>query len=480
MAIQIQNFLQWGLERAAAGDWQAAEQSYEQALWINPRYVEAYMARGAAYLQQGKFDQALIDFNQALQLEPQLVAAYYNRGCTYFAQQQIDLSLADFRQAIALEPQFPLAHQQLGAVLHSVGLYPEAILAYRDCLSVGGESAEIYHNLAIAYRCAGQLSDAVQSFQLALKIDPDYMPAREGMILLYQENIQSWHYWMMNDMARNRPYQEAISRHVTQETLVLEIGTGSGLLAMMAAKAGAKQVITCESEDLIATQARQIITDNGFQSQIQVLHKLSYDLVIPDDLPEPADILITEIFGAWLPSEGAFEAISHAVTHLLKPNAKVIPSGANLYLMAIECSELHQRYWVDDSMGFDLSGFNNFQYARPAFMGQVDQHVYRPLSAPYCFAQLDFGGGQMELTEQMIEIPVVAEGRIHGICTWFDLLLDDMLMLTTGPLGEIEKRSRSWGQITAMTSPSFLVKPSETLKLHLLPSLSMIEVIAKI
>jgi len=478
MAIQIQNFLQWGLERAAEGDWQAAEQSYAQALWINPRYVDAYMARGAAYLQQGKFEQALFDFNQALQLDPLLVAAYFNRGCTYLAQQQMELSVADFRQAIALEPQFPLAHQQLGAVLHSVGLYPEAISAYQDCLSVGGESAEIYHNLAIAYRCAGQLSDAVQYFQLALKVDPDYMPAREGIILLYQENIQSWHYWMMNDMARNRPYQEAIARNVTPETLVLEIGTGSGLLAMMAAKAGAKQVITCEAEDLIAAQARQIITDNGFQSQIQVFHKLSHDLVIPDDLPEPADILITEIFGAWLPSEGAFEAIAHAVTHLLKPNAKVFPSGANLYLMAIECSELHQRYWVDDSIGFDLSGFNEFQYSRPAFMGQVDQHIYRPLSDPYCFAQLDFGGGQMELTEQVIEIPVVAEGRVHGICTWFDLLIDDKLMLTTGPLGYIEKRSRSWGQITAMISPSFLVKPSEILKLHLLPSLSMIEVIA--
>ncbi|MFO0212911.1 MAG: 50S ribosomal protein L11 methyltransferase, partial [Pseudanabaena sp.] len=180
---------------------------------------------------------------------------------------------------------------------------------------------------------------------------PEYIPAREGMLLLYRENIQSWHYWMMNDTARNLPYQEAIARYVTSETLVLEIGTGSGLLAMMAAKAGAKQVITCESEDLIAAQAKQIIKTNGYQVQIQVINKLSHDLVIPHDLPEPADILITEIFGAWLPSEGAFDAITHATKHLLKPNAKVIPSGANLYLMAIECSELHQRYWVDQSLG---------------------------------------------------------------------------------------------------------------------------------
>ncbi len=323
MTIQIQNFLRWGLERAAAGDWQAAQQSYDQALWINPRYVDAYIARGAAYLQQGKFDQALFDFDQVVQLEPLSVAGYYNRGCTYYAQQQVEFSLDDFRKAIALDSQFLPAHQQLAEVLNSIGRYPEAISAYRDWLSIAGESAEIYHNLAIAYRHSGQLSESARCFQIALKVNPEYIPAREGMLLLYQENIQSWHYWMMNDTARNLPYQEAIARYVTSETLVLEIGTGSGLLAMMAAKAGAKQVITCESEDLIAAQAKQIIKTNGYQVQIQVINKLSHDLVIPDDLPEPADILITEIFGAWLPSEGAFEAIAHATKHLLKPNANL-------------------------------------------------------------------------------------------------------------------------------------------------------------
>ncbi|MFM7888201.1 MAG: tetratricopeptide repeat protein [Pseudanabaena sp.] len=480
MAIQLQNFVQWGLARAAEGDWQAAQHSYDQALWINPRYVDAYMARGMNYLQKGDFDQALADFNQVLQLEPMLSAGYYNRGCTYYAQQQVELSLDDFRQAISLDSQFLPAHQKLAELLNSTGRYSEAILAYRDWLSIVGESAEIYHNLAIAYRHSGQLSEAARCFQIALKIDPEYIPAREGMLLLYRENIQSWHYWMMNDTARNLPYQEAIARYVTSETLVLEIGTGSGLLSMMAAKSGAKQVITCESEELIATQAKQIIKTNGYQVQIQVINKLSHDLVIPHDLSEPADILITEIFGAWLPSDGAFDAIAHAIKHLLKPNAKVIPSGANLYLMAIECSELHQRYWVDQSLGFDLTGFNEFQYPRPAFIGQIDQHIYRPLSAPYCFSQLDFGSGQMKLTDQVVEVPVVADGRLHGVCTWFDLLIDDTVMLTTGPLGDIKRRSRSWGQITAMISPSIPLKNDEILKLHLLPSLEMIEVIAQI
>jgi len=238
-------------------------------------------------------------------------------------------------------------------------------------------------------------------------------------------------------------------------------------------------VITCEGQDLIAERAKQIIQANGFQDQIRVINKLSHDLVIPDDLPEHADILITEIFGAWLPSEGALESINYALSHLLKPAAKVIPSGANLYLMPIECLELHQRYWVDQVVGFDLSSFNEFQYPQTAFIGQIDQHVYCPLSDPYCFAQLDFCHEPIELFEQVIEIPVLVDGMLHAFCTWFDLLVDDNVMLTTGPIGNRNRRSRSWGQHTPVIYPALRLQSNETLKLHLLPSLTTIEVVVQ-
>ncbi len=477
--MQPQNFVKWGLERSIQGDWYAALQSFDQALWIDPLYVDAYIARGTTYHTNGNFDQALVDFNHAIELDPQSVLGYYNRGCTYLAQNQVELSLADFRQAIVLDSQFLGAYQQLAVILYNLGRYTDSIPAYAQCLALEGESAELYHSLGTVCRHAGRTSEALRYFQQALTLDPYYIPAREEMQLLYQENVQNWHYWMMNDTARNLPYQEAINHHVTPQTLVLEIGTGSGLLAMMAAKAGAAQVITCEGQDLIAERARQIIQVNGFQDQIRVINKLSRDLVISDDLPELADILITEIFGAWLPSEGALEAINHALSHLLKPSAKVIPSGANLYLMPIECLELHQRYWVDQVVGFDLSSFNEFQYPQTAFIGQIDQHVYRALSDPYCFAQLDFCHRPMELFEQVIEIPVLEDGMLHAFCTWFDLLVDDNVMLTTGPIGNKNRRSRSWGQLTPVIYPALRIQSNETLKLHLLPSLTTIEVVVR-
>ena len=61
--------------------------------------------------------------------------------------------------------------------------------------------------------------------------------------------------------------------------LVLDIGTGSGLLSMMAAVAGAGEIVTCETSTTIANTAMKIISANGFENRIRVLNKRSTDLI---------------------------------------------------------------------------------------------------------------------------------------------------------------------------------------------------------
>ena len=73
---------------------------------------------------------------------------------------------------------------------------------------------------------------------------------------------------MMNDMRRNEAYQRAIKKHVNENMLVLEIGTGAGLLSMMIAKAGANQVITCENIPSIAKAANHIIDTKDRKSVV--------------------------------------------------------------------------------------------------------------------------------------------------------------------------------------------------------------------
>ena len=101
---------------------------------------------------------------------------------------------------------------------------------------------------------------------------------------------------MMNESHRNDAYYEGIKTAVQPGKLVLEIGAGSGLLSMMAAKLGANHVVACEAEPLVAKTATEIVKTNGFANTVTILSKISYDVELGKDLPEKADVLIHEIF----------------------------------------------------------------------------------------------------------------------------------------------------------------------------------------
>ena len=94
---------------------------------------------------------------------------------------------------------------------------------------------------------------------------------------------------MVRDEARNAAYDAALRRAVTPGMRVLEIGTGSGLLAMMAARAGARHVYTCEVVPQIAQAAREIVARNGYAERITVLDKHS-NAIAPDEIGGPADL----------------------------------------------------------------------------------------------------------------------------------------------------------------------------------------------
>jgi type III protein arginine methyltransferase len=124
---------------------------------------------------------------------------------------------------------------------------------------------------------------------------------------------------MMNDSPRNDAYFAALQNAVTPDTHVLEIGTGSGLLAMMAARLGARQVTTCEVVAEIAETARAIVADNGLAPPVTVIGKKSTKLEIGTDMEERADLLVSEILSSEFLGEGVLGSIEDAKRRLLKP-----------------------------------------------------------------------------------------------------------------------------------------------------------------
>lgn len=83
-----------------------------------------------------------------------------------------------------------------------------------------------------------------------------------------------FHYAMINDHDRNEFYHAALQKYVNETSVVLEIGTGSGLLAMIAAKAGAKSVVAVEANKHMCEVANNNIRSNGLEDRITVINKV--------------------------------------------------------------------------------------------------------------------------------------------------------------------------------------------------------------
>lgn len=175
----------------------------------------------------------------------------------------------------------------------------------------------------------GQNAKALAMCRAAPSLAPDNAQLAAKAKFLINATVPRWHFSIVQDHARNGAYNTALRRAVTPYSRVLEIGTGTGLFAMMAARAGAAAVITCETVPAIAEKAAEIVAHNGYGDRVRVVVKHSDDLDAEVDMGGRADILVSEIVSNNLLSEKILAAHERAVRNLLKPGARNHPGAGN-------------------------------------------------------------------------------------------------------------------------------------------------------
>ncbi|XP_016041323.1 protein arginine N-methyltransferase 7 isoform X2 [Erinaceus europaeus] len=153
---------------------------------------------------------------------------------------------------------------------------------------------------------------------------------------------------MLHDKDRNIKYYQGIRAAVArvkekgQKALVLDIGTGTGLLSMMAVTAGADFCYAIEVFKPMADAATKIVEKNGFSDKIKVINKHSTEVTVgPDgDMPCRANILVTELFDTELIGEGALPSYEHAHKHLVQENCEAVPHRATVYAQLVESRKM--------------------------------------------------------------------------------------------------------------------------------------------
>lgn len=245
-------------------------------------------------------------------------------------------------------------------------------------------------------------------------------------------SVPRWHFPMLNDLERNAAFAVALERVLPKGAHVLDIGSGTGLLAMMAAKAGAAAVTTCESNPILAELARQIIAQHGLSHVITVVPKRSDHLVLGVDLPRRVDLIVSEIVDCGLIGEGVLPTVAHAREHLLAPGGTLLPESARVFGALLDSTVVDGLNRVGFVAGFDVGLFNGLA-TRGHFPIRLPTWPHRLISGTSELCSFDFISGSLEDGSRLVELVATESGTAHGLVVWFEMSLGGGIILRNSP-----------------------------------------------
>src|SRR5262245_45061497 len=268
----------------------------------------------------------------------------------------------------------------------------------------------------------GHLRRAAELCEQAVALAPNDAEVQIFAAELFSHDVPRWHIHVLRDRARNMACAAAIRRAVQPGCQVLEIGTGSGLFAMMAARAGAAQVVACERNTAVAAAASEVIARNGLADRVRVLTKDSSELRMGVDLERPVDVLISELAASNMVGQGILPVMEHAVRWLVQPDARVVPCRGTVRIALAQDQESHKQR-NDLIEGFDLSAFN--RVAPPKYQISTTNGRLALRSQPSDLFHFDFRSGG-PFPEQRSMTPLSSTGGlVTGIAQWIQIWLVD-------------------------------------------------------
>jgi len=243
-----------------------------------------------------------------------------------------------------------------------------------------------------------------------------------------------WHREMLADKRRVCAFAQAVRQAVRPGEVVADVGTGTGLLAMVAARAGAGQVFAIDRGPIIEV-ARQIAADNGLAERITFLRAEARDL----RLPERADLVVGEIIGSFGVEENILEVFTECRQSLLKAGGRLLPDRLDLCVAPTSIgSELVT--WtatLSRDLGLDLRALEAMARHTPAGMRAGREHLLAPGEIGLV---IDLAHERPDLPEGESHFTVRRPGRMCGLLGWFMAVHQGRALHSTEP----PNRGSSW------------------------------------
>lgn len=233
---------------------------------------------------------------------------------------------------------------------------------------------------------------------------------------------------MIADAPRLEAYVSALRQAVTPESVVVDIGSGPGLFALLACQMGARRVYAIEPDNVIEV-ARQAAIANGYADRLVCIQDISTRV----SLPEQADVIISDLHGILPWFQQHLPSIADARRRLLKPGGILIPQREIVWAALAEAPEYYSQLvglWDANPYGVDLSAARRFvTNTWRKLRVNPEQLVEQP--AQWCV--LDYTTLEEPDTHGEISWTISHARIAHGFLIWFDSELIEGIGFTNRP-----------------------------------------------
>ena len=275
----------------------------------------------------------------------------------------------------------------------------------------------------------------------------------------YKINVYATH---IKDKVRTEAYINALKQVIIpNETIVLDLGAGTGFFTLMACHLGAKHVYAIELNPAIKLLHKQA-EENGWSDRITVFEKKSTEV----DLPEKVDVIISDLRGGMTPLfRQHIPTLHDAKQRFLKEDGILIPQNDTIYISVITDKNKYNKRILSpwDDYPFDMSTVSQKN------VNNVFRNLPTPdmiALSPQVWTSIDYGIQKSPTVRNNHKWTVDKEVEIHFISTWFESKLLDNIRYTTNPFIELNNRPTSYSGMYMPLQNPIVLYPNETLEVE--------------
>lgn len=234
----------------------------------------------------------------------------------------------------------------------------------------------------------------------------------------------SAHRVMLRDHVRTESFRNAIEEAVRPGDVVVDLGAGTGILSVFAARAGARKVYAIERTGVVNV-ARQVIADAGAEA-VELLAIDASEV----ELDEQCDVLISECIGFFGLQENMISDVLNLRRRVLKPDGRVVPQSIDLFVAPVEAQAAYEDVTIWDTTseryGVDLGAIRELA-TNTSYQPMLDTDQL--LGPAERLARIDIRHDDLVALDHAVDLHVERAGTMHGIGGSFTSQLSESVTL---------------------------------------------------